>query len=102
MTKFTKGRFDIINGRLFFNKKEVIHFFDEITTCTLLSSNQHTRLSFEYAHGVIDDFILDFTDYIGAAPKVYDFFKAYLNANWWEKKRRRWAYSLAGAEEFGD
>lgn len=102
MTKFTKGRFDIINGRLFFNKKEVIHLFDEITACPLISTTQGTRLSFEYAHGVKDDFSLDFTDYIGAALKVYDFFKAYINAEWWEKKRRRWAYSLADKEEFGD
>ena len=102
MTTFTKGRFDIINGRLFFNKREVINFFDEVTNCVLHYTNGIIRLYFEYTNGVKDDFVLDFTDYSGAASKVYDFFKAYFEAEWWEKKRRRWAYSLASAEEFGD
>ena len=94
MTTFTNGRFDIINGRLFFNKKEVINTFGEVSKCNMRIANGRATLTFEYAKNCNDPFALDFVENAKLAAKVYDFFKDYVAAEWWER-RRRWAYSIS-------
>ena len=94
MTTFTNGRFDIINGRLFFNKKEVINTFGEVSKCNMRIANGKATLTFEYAKNCNDSFALDFGENPKLAAKVYDFFKEYIAAEWWERKRR-WAFSIS-------
>jgi hypothetical protein len=94
MTTFTNGRFDIINGRLFFNKKEVVNTFGEVSKCNMHIANGRATLTFEYAKNCNDSFILDFGKNKKLAAKVYDFFKEYVAAEWWERNYR-WAYSIS-------
>lgn len=94
MTTFINGRFDIINGRLFFNKKEVINTFGKVSKCNMRIANGRAALTFEYAKNCNDSFALDFGENTKLAAKVYDFFKEYIAAEWWERKRR-WAYSIS-------
>ena len=94
MTKFTHGRFDIINGRLFFNKKEVINTFHEISKCNMRIANGTAAVTFEYAKNCDDTFALDFGENTQLAAKVYDFFKEYIAAEWWERKHR-WAFGIS-------
>ena len=94
MTTFTNGRFDIINGRLFFNKKEVITTFGEVSKCNMRIANGKATLAFEYAKNCNDTFALDFGENAKLAAKVYDFFKAYIAAEWWERKNR-WAFGIS-------
>lgn len=99
MTTFTNGRFDIINGRLFFNKKKVIGTFNEVSKCNMRIANSTAQVTFEYTKGCEDPFTLNFSENAKLAAKVYDFFKDYLAAEWWERKRR-WAFGISaeGAE----
>lgn len=94
MTTFTNGRFDIINGRLFFNKKEVINTFGEVSKCNMRIANGKATLTFEYAKNCNDPFALNFGENTKLAAKVYDFFKEYITAEWWERKRR-WAFGIS-------
>lgn len=94
MTTFTNGRFDIINGRLFFNKREAIHTFGEVSKCNMRIANSKATLTFEYAKNCDDSFALNFGENVKLAAKVYDFFKEYIAAEWWERKRR-WAYGIS-------
>ena len=94
MTTFTNGRFDIINGRLFFNKKEVINTFNEVSKCNMRITNENTTITFEYTKNCNDQFVLNFKNNIGLAIKVYTFFKEYIAAEWWERKRR-WAFGIS-------
>lgn len=94
MTKFINGRFDIINGRLFFNKKEVTKTFDEVSKCNMHIVNGKATLAFEYAKNCNDPFVLDFGENTKLAAKIYDFFKEYVAAEWWERKRR-WVFGIS-------
>ena len=94
MTTFTGGRFDIIEGRLFFNKKEVIHAFNEVSKCNMRVANGMAQITFEYAKGCKDSFALNFGENTKLAAKVYDFFKSYLAAERWERGRR-WVLGIS-------
>ena len=94
MITFTNGRFDIISGRLFFNKREVIHTFNEVSKCNMHIANDRATLTFEYAKNCNDSFALDFGENTKLAAKIYTFFKEYIAAEWWERSRR-WAYSIS-------
>lgn len=94
MTTFINGRFDIINGRLFFNKKEVVSTFNEVSKCNLRIAKGAAVMTFEYAKNCNDPFVLHFGGNTKLATKVYDFFKEYTSAEWWER-RRRWAYGVS-------
>lgn len=94
MTTFTGGRFDIIEGRLFFNKKEAIHTFNEVSKCNMRVTNGMAQITFDYTKSCEDSFALSFGENAKLAAKVYDFFKSYLAAERWER-RRRWAYSIS-------
>lgn len=99
MTTFTNGRFDIIGGKLFFNKKEAISTFNEVSKCNMRIANNSATITFEYTKNCNDPFALDFGENTKLAAKVYDFFKEYLAAEWWERKQR-WVLGISteGAE----
>ena len=94
MTKFTNGRFDILGGKLFFNKGVASPTFNEVSKCNLKVANGKATLTFEYAKNCLDSFALNFSENTKLAAKLYEFFNDYLAAEWWERKCR-WAYSIS-------
>lgn len=98
MTKFINGRFDILSGRLFFNKREVINTFREVSKCNLKVANGKAVLTFEYAKNCLDSFALDFGENTKLATKIYEFFSDYIAAEWWERKNR-WAFGISAGTQ---
>lgn len=94
MTTFINGRFDILNGKLFFNKSLASPTFNEVSKCNLKVANGKATLTFEYAKNCNDSFALDFGENAKLAAKIYEFFNDYLAAEWWERKNR-WAFGIS-------
>ena len=94
MTTFTNGRFDILGGKLFFNKSIASPTFNEVSKCNLKVANGKATLTFEYAKNCNDSFALDFGENTKLAAKIYEFFSDYIAAEWWERKNR-WAFGIS-------